>query len=531
VSSRTSAHLCAENRFASQGGARWYRRFMAPNARSGRHFAPPPTAASVRWHFRQVSGATRVATLTLPFLALSLTGVAPSPAVPPVGTARGQAGSGSSSASNAREGSSNVAKRTSAEHFFGPMTTSISHLRHDLPPAPALLADELVRERLELPYSSGREHPRQSRRVAKLQRAGLIAAFGDARYMGQPAATADVVAVAATPDGKGYWAASSNGKVFAFGDARVYGSPRRGRAPGGITAIAATSDGRGYWLISRVGDVFSFGDAHFYGSLGKSPLPAPVSGIVPTSDGKGYWLATARGGVDCFGDAKYFGSLGSARITTPVVGIAATAKDNGYWLATAGGGIFSFGGARFFGSLHGRRVHVTAIAAPNGSNGYWVVSASGRVYGFGGAHIYGFGAAAPTTHVSAIASADDGHGYLLATARGAASRLDGQALAAGGGAGSPAQLAASSAYLGTFIVTCYDLTGVTASGAYAGPESVAVDPSVIPLGTRIFIDGVGNRVADDTGGAIIGQHLDIWEPSYAQCAAWGVQYKAVYRVR
>jgi 3D (Asp-Asp-Asp) domain-containing protein len=85
-------------------------------------------------------------------------------------------------------------------------------------------------------------------------------------------------------------------------------------------------------------------------------------------------------------------------------------------------------------------------------------------------------------------------------------------------------------FLGTFLVTCYDLTGPTATGAVAGPESVAVDPSVVPLGTHIYIDGVGPRTADDTGGAIIGKRLDIWEPSYWACAEWGVQERAVYRL-
>ena len=93
-----------------------------------------------------------------------------------------------------------------------------------------------------------------------------------------------------------------------------------------------------------------------------------------------------------------------------------------------------------------------------------------------------------------------------------------------------AQVALARDYLGTFIVTCYDLAGVTASGAYAGPESVAVDPRVIPLGAHVFIQGVGTRTADDTGGAIIGQHVDIWEPSYYQCVDWGVQQRAVYLV-
>jgi 3D (Asp-Asp-Asp) domain-containing protein len=84
--------------------------------------------------------------------------------------------------------------------------------------------------------------------------------------------------------------------------------------------------------------------------------------------------------------------------------------------------------------------------------------------------------------------------------------------------------------LGTFMVTCYDLYGYTADGAVAGPESVAVDPSVIPLGTEIYVPGIGDRTADDTGGMIIGDHIDIWEPTYGQCADWGVRYLPIYRV-
>jgi len=84
--------------------------------------------------------------------------------------------------------------------------------------------------------------------------------------------------------------------------------------------------------------------------------------------------------------------------------------------------------------------------------------------------------------------------------------------------------------LGTFMVTCYDLYGHTADGAIAGPESVAVDPSVIALGTTIYVPGIGERTADDTGGMIIGDHIDIWEPTYGACANWGVRYVPIYRV-
>jgi 3D (Asp-Asp-Asp) domain-containing protein len=82
-------------------------------------------------------------------------------------------------------------------------------------------------------------------------------------------------------------------------------------------------------------------------------------------------------------------------------------------------------------------------------------------------------------------------------------------------------------FLGEFVITCYDLDGRTASGAGTSLATVAVDPSVIPLGTAINIAGVGTRVAQDTGGAIIGHRLDLWEPSYADCMDWGVQTRTV----
>jgi len=68
--------------------------------------------------------------------------------------------------------------------------------------------------------------------------------------------------------------------------------------------------------------------------------------------------------------------------------------------------------------------------------------------------------------------------------------------------------------------TCYDLPGHTATGMPVGPGVVAVDPSVIPLGTRMSVPGYGNGVAADVGGGIKGDTIDLWmTPS--QCAAWG----------
>src|SRR3954451_8837457 len=73
----------------------------------------------------------------------------------------------------------------------------------------------------------------------------------------------------------------------------------------------------------------------------------------------------------------------------------------------------------------------------------------------------------------------------------------------------------------TVSATGYALPGRTATGLPVGWGVVAVDPSVIPLGTHMSIPGYGEAVAADTGGAIIGSTIDLWFPSVAQANAWG----------
>jgi 3D (Asp-Asp-Asp) domain-containing protein len=73
----------------------------------------------------------------------------------------------------------------------------------------------------------------------------------------------------------------------------------------------------------------------------------------------------------------------------------------------------------------------------------------------------------------------------------------------------------------TVSATCYILSGTTATGMPVGRGVVAVDPSVIPLGSRLYIPGYGNGVAADVGGGIRGSTIDLWYPTYKECAAWG----------
>ncbi len=66
-----------------------------------------------------------------------------------------------------------------------------------------------------------------------------------------------------------------------------------------------------------------------------------------------------------------------------------------------------------------------------------------------------------------------------------------------------------------------DTSGRTATGLKIGHGVVAVDPKFIPLGTRLFIEGYGNAVAADTGGAIKGNRIDLGHDSYRKAQAVG----------
>jgi cystine transport system substrate-binding protein len=73
----------------------------------------------------------------------------------------------------------------------------------------------------------------------------------------------------------------------------------------------------------------------------------------------------------------------------------------------------------------------------------------------------------------------------------------------------------------TVSATGYSLPGHTATGLPVGWGIVAVDPTVIPLGTRMTIPGYGEGVAADVGSGIRGATIDLWFPTVAQAYAWG----------
>lgn len=71
--------------------------------------------------------------------------------------------------------------------------------------------------------------------------------------------------------------------------------------------------------------------------------------------------------------------------------------------------------------------------------------------------------------------------------------------------------------------TGYSLPGFTATGLPVGWGVAAVDPRVIPLGTRMIVPGYGEAIAADTGSAIQGTVIDLWFPTAAQAFAWGTR--------
>jgi 3D (Asp-Asp-Asp) domain-containing protein len=67
----------------------------------------------------------------------------------------------------------------------------------------------------------------------------------------------------------------------------------------------------------------------------------------------------------------------------------------------------------------------------------------------------------------------------------------------------------------------YHLPGRTALGVPVRVGVVAVDPKLIPLGTRLHIPGYGPGLAADVGTAIKGRIIDLWMPSTAAARKWG----------
>lgn len=94
-------------------------------------------------------------------------------------------------------------------------------------------------------------------------------------------------------------------------------------------------------------------------------------------------------------------------------------------------------------------------------------------------------------------------------------------------------------YLGNFKLTHYCIetyehicgtgSGLTATGTYVTTDkTIAVDPQVIPYGSKVYIEGYGWRIAEDCGGAVKGNHIDIAVETHAQALSMGTLQGGVW---
>jgi large repetitive protein len=238
--------------------------------------------------------------------------------------------------------------------------------------------------------------------------AGDVYPFGSASTFsvasGSSKASGTIIGMAPTPDGQGYYLASTKGKVFSYGDA----TPPTTSCPtaSDYVALAANPYFEGLWLVQANGQVCALGGADSLGPTSGTTLSGTVVGIASTTDGSGLYLVTNNGSVYAYGDAtdEDFGGLSSGTATN-IVGMALSQYGEGYWLVSATGVIYPFGEATSFGSTSGTLPGpIVGITATADQQGYYMVTDTGKLYAFGDAISYGDRSTDGKTNITTVAA-------------------------------------------------------------------------------------------------------------------------------
>jgi 3D (Asp-Asp-Asp) domain-containing protein len=78
-----------------------------------------------------------------------------------------------------------------------------------------------------------------------------------------------------------------------------------------------------------------------------------------------------------------------------------------------------------------------------------------------------------------------------------------------------------------YTADCEGCSGITSTGINLNNDRnakvIAVDPSIIPLGSKVYVEGYGYAIAGDIGGAIKGNRIDIHVPTRQEALNWGVR--------
>ena len=214
---------------------------------------------------------------------------------------------------------------------------------------------------------------------------GKVYAFGQAKHLGAPTLPAGISAVdlETTPSGNGYWIVDSAGNVYGYGDAASQGGITGGQLAAGetVTSLSSTPSGRGYWIFTSKGRAVRFGDAVFFGDMSRAVLAGPVLDSIPTPTGLGYYMVASDGGIFAFGDAKFYGSMGGKKLNAPVQSLVPDADGAGYWLVASDGGIFAFE-SLFRGSMGGKPLAKPVTGMVPYGTGYLMVGEDGGIFNF-----------------------------------------------------------------------------------------------------------------------------------------------------
>ncbi len=85
-----------------------------------------------------------------------------------------------------------------------------------------------------------------------------------------------------------------------------------------------------------------------------------------------------------------------------------------------------------------------------------------------------------------------------------------------------------------YTAYCQGCSGITATGINLrnNPHAkvIAVDPNVIPLGSRVWVEGYGEAIAGDTGGAIKGNIIDVHVPTKDDAYQWGRRFNVKVKI-
>jgi Ricin-type beta-trefoil lectin domain-like len=161
----------------------------------------------------------------------------------------------------------------------------------------------------------------------------------------------------------GYWAFTAHGNVNNEAGTPWFGSLGSASPPASdVVGMATTPDGEGYWLIesqqSGGATVKSYGDA---ASVADITAPCPVTGAT-TDPAGGFWAFSACGDVFPDGGAPNLGSAVSRNVSD-ITGLAAVPGGGGYWLIGSNDSVYPFGIATA-GTSPGSANLIGAVADP-----------------------------------------------------------------------------------------------------------------------------------------------------------------------